>query len=268
MKLFNVVQIETRNTCTRKCWFCKFGQERQDETILTMSDETIVKIANELQQLDYSGGIFLFDINEPLQDARLCEIIEIFNSKCPRAFLSIATNGDLLTETIYQKLINAGLDRIVIDIYDDRAMRRLGKYKAFDKVILKDRRISERFINNRGGNIKVNQDKFEPESFADRSCKRPFNMLNIRPNGNVALCCSDLYGDIVMGNVIENSLEEVWNSEKFVMYRHELKNNGRANLELCKTCSHPGGTSTPDQYKFEALLKPLTLFIDRYLSVG
>src|SRR5687768_12218446 len=28
--LFDVILIETHNECTRTCWFCKFGQDRQD----------------------------------------------------------------------------------------------------------------------------------------------------------------------------------------------------------------------------------------------
>lgn len=73
-------------------------------------------------------------------------------------------------------------------------------------------------------------------------------MLQIRPNGEVNLCSNDMYGDVIMGNVTIQSLEQIWNSEKFQLYRHELVQNGRANLELCKNCSHNGTTSRRNSY--------------------
>jgi 2-iminoacetate synthase ThiH len=40
-ELFCAILIQTQNTCTRKCWFCKFGQQRKDEAITQMDWETI-----------------------------------------------------------------------------------------------------------------------------------------------------------------------------------------------------------------------------------
>ena len=68
-------------------------------------------------------------------------------------------------------------------------------------------------------------------------------MLVIRPTGDVVLCCSDMYSDVVMGNIWDSRLEEIWFSEAFHAYRRELMTQGRANLKLCQDCSHSGGTS-------------------------
>jgi radical SAM protein with 4Fe4S-binding SPASM domain len=247
-KLFNVLQIESHNTCTRKCWFCKFGQERQDPEIMFMTNETILKIAEDLQKLKYSGRISLYGINEPLLEPRLLDMITLFKSKCPDSFITINTNGDGLTEALYKKLILAGIDGIIIDIYDNLAMSRLRIFGAYEKVALKDMRKPIGKIDNRAGGIQINQDKFFPDKFIQSSCLRPFNMLHIRPNGDVNLCANDMYGDVVMGNVINQSLEDIWNSEKFKLYRNELNTNGRANLKLCQNCSHNGTTSKRNSY--------------------
>lgn len=157
-KLFNVVQIETHNTCSQKCWFCKFGQERQDPEIMFMSDDIISTIANGLHELEYSGRISLYGINEPLLEPRLLDLIALFKLKCPRSFITINTNGDKLTEALYQKLLTAGLDCLIINIYNNLAMKRLKKYGAYKKVALKDLRTPNSKINNRGGSIQINHD--------------------------------------------------------------------------------------------------------------
>jgi 2-iminoacetate synthase ThiH len=89
MRLFSVVHIETQNLCTRKCWYCKFGQERRDPSVTRLPDALIEKIADNLKDLDYRGRISPFGINEPLMDPRMLDIIRLFRAKCPRAFISI-----------------------------------------------------------------------------------------------------------------------------------------------------------------------------------
>lgn len=240
MPLFDIVLIETHNICTRRCWFCKFGQERQDDQQQFLPDNLIAKIAEELGSLNFAGRISPFGINEPLLDPRLLNIIQLFRSKCPDAYLSFNTNGDRLTETVYHELIGAGLDALGISIYDDLAARRLSHYGEYSNVALIDMRQPEGKIENRGGQVKLNAELFQPARVQPISCLRPFHMLVIRPTGDVVLCCADMYGDVVMGNIQDQSLIEIWESEQFQAYRTKLAQEGRASLELCQDCSHNG----------------------------
>ena len=102
IELFKVVLIETMHACTRSCWFCKFGQIRQDDSKARMNWETINRIILNLSDLDYSGRISWFWINEPLLDKRMLDILKLTKKHCPHAFLSLLTNGDLLDETLYR----------------------------------------------------------------------------------------------------------------------------------------------------------------------
>jgi radical SAM protein with 4Fe4S-binding SPASM domain len=68
-------------------------------------------------------------------------------------------------------------------------------------------------------------------------------MLVIRPRGEVVLCCADMYGEVVMGNVYEQSLIEIWNADRFIQYWLQLMQGQRAGLKLCEGYSHRGGTS-------------------------
>jgi MoaA/NifB/PqqE/SkfB family radical SAM enzyme len=240
MRLFSVIEIETHNRCTRRCWFCKYGQVRQDSDKTVMSDELIEKIADNLHDLDFKGRISPIGINEPLLDPRLPEIIRLFRAKCPQAFISIVSNGDLLTQELFQSLRSAGLDGLRLSIYDDKAWHRLARYAQYPQVQLFDMRQPENLIENRGGWIR--QARFTPAIDIHRPCLRPFHMLIVKAGGEVCLCCADMYADVVLGNVAHQRLEEIWASKGFRHYRAKLVTTGRVGLQLCQNCSHEGRT--------------------------
>jgi len=58
-------------------------------------------------------------------------------------------------------------------------------------------------------------------------CRSPFNYMAILWNGDIAICCSDLQGKYKIGDVRDNSVEEIWNSYAY----KELRKRGR-----CEGC--------------------------------
>lgn len=170
-------------------------------------------------------------------DPRMLDIIRLFRAKCPRAFISIYSNGDLLTPELYQSLMAAGLDGLALSVYDEAAWQHLQAYGNYPKVRFFDYICRpEDQVDNRGGAIKR-------ATFPLRlklPCLRPFKNLVIHPTGEVVLCCSDMYADVVMGQVAAQRLEEIWDSENFRRYRNRLASTGRVGLPLCQTCSHKG----------------------------
>ena len=244
MSLFNIIEIETHNRCTRHCWFCKFGQKQLDPSPKLLSDKLIEKIADNLHDLGFKGRISPFGINEPLLDPRMVDIIRLFRAKCPGALISLASNGDLLTEELYQSLVTAGLDGLLLNMYDDAAWKRLEPFHKYPNVRFNDMRIPDRWVENRGGSLgKV---KAWPALDIHRPCLRPFTMMVIHSDDNVVLCCGDIYSDVVLGNVAQQRLEEIWNSEGFNFYRTRLASTGRTGLKLCQGCSHDGSSSAED----------------------
>jgi len=244
--LFNVVLIETVNTCTRECWFCKFGQRRQDDGRAQMDWATIRRILENLRDLNYGGRISWFWINEPLLDTRMGDILELTRELCPRAFLSLITNGDLLDDTLYRELRARGLDALGVSIYDDRAMARIQRLQRDERLVILDMRQPGRGqLENRAGNIHQRPRTFAAAQrrFAAGACERPSTMLTINPKGQVVLCCSDMYSDVVMGDVHSQRLEEIWNCEAFQSYRVRLQTAGRRGLKLCDGCSYSGAAS-------------------------
>jgi radical SAM protein with 4Fe4S-binding SPASM domain len=274
--LFKVILIETRNICTRKCWFCKFGQERQDETSSQMDWETIERIVYNLKDLNYEGRISWFLINEPLLDKRIFEILRFTRKNCPNAFMTLNTNGDLLNGGIYDRLMTARLDALGVSIYDDATLSKIHNMKADGKLVILDmRNPTTGCIENRGGNIKTNTPFFEGDRlrYANKTCAQPLTMMAINVKGQVILCCADMYGDVVMGNVKEERLESIWNGAHFEYYRNHLRTHGRKGLKLCDGCSH-NGQASPVYYPLQGrpnsvsdAIVPIRRFISKYWNI-
>lgn len=242
-QLFKVILIETRNTCTRRCWFCKFGQDRQDDAIVEMSWQTIERLVYNLKGLNYSGRISWFWINEPLLEKRIFEILKLTKRHCPGAFLSLVTNGDLLNEALYYRLRECGLAALGVSIYDDKIFAKVDRMKKNERLVMIDMRNPPAgTLNNRADNIKQNPHVFAKDrrKFLTKACGLPFSLITVNPKGQVVLCCSDMYSDVVMGDIREQRLEEIWNSERFNHYRATLVTQGREGLQLCDGCSWDG----------------------------
>ncbi|HTM07475.1 MAG TPA: SPASM domain-containing protein [Verrucomicrobiae bacterium] len=266
--LFKIILIETLNICTRKCWFCKFGQERQDGTRSEMDWPTIDRILENLRDLDYRGRISWFWINEPLMDKRLPEILKLTKSRCPRAFVSLVTNGDLLSQTRYEVLRQNGLDALGVSIYDDETHAKIRPLRRHGVVMLDMRGPGPVWLENRAGSVKQHAAFFENDKkrFLRRSCDRPFTGLTINARGQAVLCCSDMYSDVAMGDVKEQRLEEIWRGERFNQYRRRLEESGRKGLKLCEDCSYSGkGYSI--YYPLPRLSRYIKMTGDRMLGV-
>ena len=64
-------------------------------------------------------------------------------------------------------------------------------------------------------------------------CSMATSYVKIEPNGNVFPCCRGPR-ELTMGNVNEQSLEQIWNSEKYRDFRRRM--NARDYHEVCRTC--------------------------------
>jgi len=65
-------------------------------------------------------------------------------------------------------------------------------------------------------------------------CPLPFNSLHVWSNGNITPCCVFYGMNLVMGNINEQTLEEVWNGEPIKELRKEIT-TGNLNPS-CRTC--------------------------------
>lgn len=81
-----------------------------------------------------------------------------------------------------------------------------------------------------------------PRVLPDNDCPWLYYSLTLHVNGNVVPCCRDPRGLEVVGNLLEQSLEEVWNGEKFRAFRERL-HRGQGSIEICRLCSAYGASA-------------------------
>ncbi|MDB9891210.1 radical SAM protein [Alphaproteobacteria bacterium] len=66
-------------------------------------------------------------------------------------------------------------------------------------------------------------------------CDHVNNTITVRANGDVVPCCYDLTSKLVMGNVLDTSLLDIWNSENYNKLRDSIHN--KKFISICKTCA-------------------------------
>jgi MoaA/NifB/PqqE/SkfB family radical SAM enzyme len=242
--MFQALDVETLNRCNRTCGFCKFGLDRYRnarEPKQEMSWELIRKIVGELEEIEFAGRLSWFMINEPLLDRRIFEIYEYSVGRLPRTHHTVISNGDLMTEASCERFLALGV-RVGISCYDDETLARVSAFREAGRIRLIDSRKPRDFVESRGGNIEDPElvGELSYEEIGAMGCLRPSSSLYIRTNGEAVLCCGDLFGEVVLGDVRTTSLRDVWQNEKYRAIRSHLATQGRRGLRLCENCSYDG----------------------------
>lgn len=71
------------------------------------------------------------------------------------------------------------------------------------------------------------------EMFGYKRCINPWLEINIMPNGDVVPCRD--HPDVIMGNITQNSLMEIYNNDKYRRFRTLLKEQGGL-FPICSRC--------------------------------
>lgn len=93
-------------------------------------------------------------------------------------------------------------------------------------------------------NRKQMKSRYNSSVLYQHCCQMIFYSLYVKPNGNVSPCCI-IPDPIILGNVHECSLKQMWNGEmrKNFLKLHLQKN--RAQNPWCKGCVQPSLSSEP-----------------------
>ncbi len=193
--------------------------------------------------------------NEPLLDKRLPEMIAAARKALPGAFLQVSTNGIKLTPELALLLWERGLDELFVNEYSEERIlsERIAKViretpdKYRGKIHVALRPIHAVLLNRAGSSPNSEGDlKRSLPAF----CNLPFTQLNIVHDGQVSLCCQDLFVKSQMGNVMDEGVLGVWFGEKFQKSRRDLLNMDRTQNPLCAVCDYPGFKTVSGPYRF------------------
>lgn len=75
-----------------------------------------------------------------------------------------------------------------------------------------------------------------PRILPNNTCPWIYYSLVIHVNGNVVPCCRDPKGEEIVGNLFQQSLDEIWNGDKFRNFRERV-NTKQGAINICRLCS-------------------------------
>jgi len=91
-----------------------------------------------------------------------------------------------------------------------------------------------------GNNTEIDQTKSaDPAPYTDTEstpCPFIFERLNIDSRGNVMVCGYDISANTSMGNVMKQTIKDIWHGEGFKFYRDKHLNNKGSEISMCSKC--------------------------------
>lgn len=251
---FSSIEFSNNGLCNRRCVFCP----RVDEGLFPNRNEHLSfslfkKIMKELATIDYCGRISFSGFCEPLMTGNLEEYIAFGKKKCPRMIIEISSNGDFVTRKRLKTLFDAGLDDIRLSLYDgqhrdEKFVQMKVALKLSDRQFIIRRRYlppEEKYgltISNRAGAITLRNDKITIEPLREplkQPCYYPFYKMLIDYNGDTLICSNDWLKKVIVGNISNQTIFEIWNSRGFNNARNRLIRGDR-DFSPCNVCDVNG----------------------------
>lgn len=227
----------------KPCVFCpRIDPAIYPDQKLHMSLDLARKIAGELLSLRYAGTVVLCGFGEPMLHPEFLDIVRELGEVCR---VELVTNGDCLTEAKIRAMRDAGLDYIVVSMYDgphqDERFRAMFAGAGCDAFLLRDRwhTQEDQFglkLTNRAGTISVGpQDPVDQR----RPCHYLAYQLTVDWNGDILLCVQDWHKRVKFGNLHAQSLLSIWTSPSLNKRRLQLIRGERC-AAPCSGCNTDG----------------------------
>jgi MoaA/NifB/PqqE/SkfB family radical SAM enzyme len=234
------VNIQTHTLCTRRCVHCGHGQSRRIDAA-HMKQAVFEKCLYDLAKIEYRNALSLYCNNEPFLDKRLVDMLRQTSKALPGAKLFLFSNGDLLDLLVLRDCFDAGLQLLEISVYEESSVAKLQQYQKHfgdSKIkLLMQFQTSNGCFHNYGGGVLVGSVN---QKVTDRGCMLPFSKMIVTASGAVGLCCVDFFNDFKFGNVMDNSLVDIFMNNADLNAIRGILSSGRIGLEVCGKCSYNG----------------------------
>lgn len=227
----NIMTFEIGNKCNlSKFHFqCPINIRKYKKMKQILTPDIITNIISEASYLNFNGFIAFHFYNEPLLEKE--KILDIILRRPNQKYL-LWTNGLLLDRTIKNnKFINLFSKVIITCYFENQKPFFYNMQKAYPQIHLIERyELDDRLQSYYRNHTNI------------WGCKKPLFELPIDYYGNVILCCYDWNNSYEIGNVIDESLVTVVNSER---YQAILRNTNLRLMDkfkyphVCNNCNKP-----------------------------
>jgi radical SAM protein with 4Fe4S-binding SPASM domain len=268
------IKPELVEGCNRSCSFCGINAIREKPGIYKyMTICTIEIIAKECSTFCPTARYEFAGKGEPLMHPQYLEMLKIFRSYLQSAQIMLTTNGDILRGKMQEKtelLFENGVNFILMDTYYPEPARTNLRKEAhnlenikvvdyfedwapvgespyynhrnkiqktivlLDDLAARDGEYGTRMLKTHAGSNPTKQIN-EPLM---KKCSRPFREMQISWNGDITLCCDDWRKEFLIGNVHNNSIENIWKHPRLEAARARLNQKDR-NFGPCQYCDAP-----------------------------
>jgi len=245
------IEISESGTCNRKCSFCPRSAPDFEDKKEFISNVLHEKLCFELKELNYKGTIRYSGFVEPLLDKNIYKLINMTRNYLPESNIEMVTNGDPLNLDRLNKLFKSGLNRILISAYDSKEEAKkledlcLEANLNIEQYIVRHRYYSEDqdfgiTLSNRSGLMEKAEFKIEKlKEPLKKPCYIPAYTFFLDYQGDVLMCPHDWGKKLILGNLNQNKLLDIWFNKKSMSIRKMLNNSNR-NFSPCNVCDVEG----------------------------
>ena len=270
MKKFKKIYIEITNICNLNCSFCS-KVEKPRKMLSSDEFKTIVEKVK-----DYTDYIYLHVKGEPLTHPNIIELINIANdynlkvnlttngvlfpkyaeelAKCEnlsKINFSLHSENNIpnYCEKIFDSVSNLNNQTVIYRLWTLKENELDEKSTIIVDKIINHYNLDKEFIERikKENNIKINSttyvdkdNEFKWPEISDYQsngyCYALKTQIAILSDGTVVPCCLDSNGQIELGNIFNNTLEEIMNSERYQNLKKSFQDRKPCE-ELCKSCT-------------------------------
>lgn len=264
--------IETINRCNAACIMCPYPTLQRDKGV--MSADVHKLIIDKVK--DWGAPIISIShagMGEPLIDRNIHKKVAYEKSVFPEAQVSLFSNASALETKRVEELFDVALDVYSVslnafskDVYEkvmklsfqrtwDNLHRFMemndaqGKPITFNVSLVPTEEHSEEEISRfreywtpRAHNVIV-PPRISWGSYQDQGvhknqypCRYIFDTFLVDWDGTVAMCCEDYETKFPLGNIVENSPQEIWNSKMFQAQRRRQVEGDFSVPSICANC--------------------------------
>lgn len=270
MKKFKKIYIEITNICNLSCSFCS-KVEKPRKMLSTSEFKTIVEKVK-----DYTDYIYLHVKGEPLTHPNIIELINIANeynlkvnlttngvlfpkyaeelAKCEnlsKINFSLHSENNIpnYCEKIFDSVNKLANQTVIYRLWTLKENELDEKSTIIVDKIINHYNLDKEFIEKvkTENNIKINSTTYvdkdneftwpEINNYQSNGyCYALKTQIAILSDGTVVPCCLDSNGQIELGNIFIESLDEIINSERYQNLKKSFQDR-KPYEELCKSCT-------------------------------
>lgn len=84
-------------------------------------------------------------------------------------------------------------------------------------------------------------------------CRLPWELMNITVEGKVSLCCADVEASHVIGDVLSQSVTEIWTGAEISSVRSKHRARRFGDVALCRRCSFGATNTNKNRFRYSLL---------------